>query len=77
MTSRYEGQGIALREAQCLGLQLLFPKRLEKYNDGLKGCENLTDAMIHLQKAEKNPDMLTEYTENILRSFSELVGADS
>lgn len=75
MTSRYEGQGIALREAQCLGLQLLFPKRLEKYNDGLVGREDLTDAMIHLEKTEKKPDMLSEYTEGILRGFAELTGA--
>ena len=76
MTSKYEGQGIALREAQCIGLPLIFPTRLEKYNDGLKGCDNLTEALIHLEKAPKQADSLTEYTQNILHTFSDLTGID-
>ena len=37
LESRYEGQGMVLWEAKALGLPLIFPKRLEKYNMALKG----------------------------------------
>lgn len=67
--SRYEGQGMVLWEAKALGLQLIFPKRLEKYNIYLKGTDNIVEALIALQKKEKNLDPLVEYSSYIENQY--------
>ncbi len=61
LESRYEGQGMVLMEAKTLGLQLIFPERLEKYNIGLKGTPDIVKAMANLQKQDKKTDLLEEY----------------
>lgn len=65
LTSRYEGQGIVLWEAKCLGLQILMTKNLEKYNKGIAGCSDITEAMLHVQKQVKKEDPLEEYNADI------------
>ncbi|MBD5489144.1 MAG: glycosyltransferase [Lachnospiraceae bacterium] len=72
LESRSEGQGMVLWEAKCLGLQLIFPKRLEKYNILLKGEENVREALINLVKKEKQYTYLEEYHDYIEKQYREL-----
>lgn len=70
--SRYEGQAIVLNEAQILGLPILVTKNLEKFNIGIHGVEDLTDAMIHFEKCHKVPSDLDQYHQYIKNKLSEL-----
>ncbi len=67
-TSRYEGQGMNIMEAMVVGLPLYCTKNLEKYVPGLIGKENMVDALIASEKAEKKPDDLIKYNTEILQS---------
>lgn len=71
--SRYEGQGMVLWEAKCLGLRLIFPKRLEKYNICLTGVENVQTTLINSKKEEKKYDYLQEYHEHIKKQYRKLL----
>lgn len=72
LESRYEGQGMVLWEAKTLGLKLIFPKRLEKYNINLRGTEDIEDALLHSQREEKTEDDLHEYNAEISRRLIHL-----
>lgn len=69
LESRYEGQGMVLWEAKALGLQLIFPKRLEKYNIYLKGTDDIVGAMVDLKKEEKKTDSLLDYSSYIRKQY--------
>lgn len=73
LESRYEGQGIVLWEAKCLGLKLIFPKRLEKYNIYLNGVENIQETLINSKKEERKYDYLQEYHEHIKTQYKKLL----
>ena len=77
MESRFEGQGIVFWEAKVLGLQVIFPKRLEKYNSGLYGTDNIINELAEMDKKEKNIDMLTEYHKNIQIKLTELLSSNA
>ncbi len=72
LTSRHEGQGIVLWEAKALGLDLIFEKHLEKYNDGLKGSDNIVRSMVKQKKHMKQHDSLDYYNLKIKNSLYEL-----
>lgn len=72
LTSRHEGQGIVLWEAKALGLDLIFEKHLEKYNDSLTGSEDIVDAIVNQKKHEKQFDSLDYYNLKIKNSLYEL-----
>lgn len=72
LTSRHEGQGIVLWEAKALGLDLIFEKHLEKYNDSLTGSEDIVQAIINQKKHEKQFDSLDYYNLKIKNSLYEL-----
>lgn len=72
LTSRHEGQGMVLWEAKALGLDLIFEKHLEKYNDGLKGSEDIENAIINQRKHIKQLDSLDYYNLKIKNSLYEL-----
>lgn len=63
--SRYEGQGMVLLEAKALGLEIIMPKHLEKYCDGIKGVDNPLEAMVNAHKKDKVFDDLKDYNDNI------------
>ena len=73
LTSRYEGQGMVLWEAKAVGLPLIFPKRLERYNPGLEGCEDVASAIVEAKKGEKCPSDLESYNRAIIDSLRSLV----
>ena len=68
---------MVLWEAKALGLPLIFPKRLEKYNMALKGTENIEAALLNLQKTEKKRDDLRAYNEEISRRLRTLIEAET
>ena len=72
MTSRYEGQGMALWEAKSLGLEIFMTKNLEKYNDGLIGYDNMVDALSKAQKKKKKYDNLDNYNKEVKVSIERL-----
>ncbi len=72
LTSRHEGQGMVLWEAKALGLDLIFEKRLEKYNDGLPGKNDIEQAILKQTKHIKTPDTLDYYNLRIKNSLYEL-----
>ncbi len=74
LTSRYEGQGIVLWEAKALGLELFMGKNLEKYNPGLTGTENISEALCNARKKEKTYDDLSQYNNNIKEQLRKLLG---
>ena len=73
LESRFEGQGMVFWEAQALGLQLVFPRHLEKYNPELCGCEDIVHALVTAQKKEKQMDNLDDYNQRIMESLRSLV----
>lgn len=75
LESRYEGQGMVLWEAKCLGLELIFPRRLEKYNIYLKGTENIRNSLVHLKKTEKKYDDLQTYHNYIDEQYRKLLNS--
>ena len=76
LTSRYEGQGLVIWEAKTLGLELFITDNLEKYNPGITGYRDVTQALIHAQRKEKVRDDLHEYNEAIRQSLNELLELD-
>ncbi len=72
LTSRHEGQGMVLWEAKALGLDLIFEKHLEKYNDSLEGQTDIVDAIINQKKHVKQFDSLDYYNLKIKNSLYEL-----
>lgn len=76
LESRYEGQGMVLWEAKALGLPLIFPKRLEKYNMSLTGTDDIYDTLLHLQKTEKEKDDLHTYNQEIIRRLRQVIDSE-
>lgn len=76
LESRYEGQGMVLWEAKALGLPLIFPKRLEKYNINLQGTADIDHALLTAQRQKKILDDLHEYNEEICRRLIHLIESD-
>lgn len=72
LTSRHEGQGMVLWEAKALGLDLIFEKHLEKYNDSLTGAEDIAEAIVNQTKHKKQFDSLDYYNLKIKNSLYEL-----
>lgn len=73
MMSRYEGQPLAFWEAQTVGLQIIIPKHLEAYTEGIPGVCDVVEALVGLQRKEKRFDPLDHYNQEIKKRFMELV----
>ena len=75
LTSRYEGQGMVIREAQALGLPLYISKNLEPYNPGIQGYADMVEALSNAQKpAQKRYNDLADYNAAITRDLKRLLG---
>ena len=72
LASRYEGQGIVLWEAKALGLELFMVKRLEQYNPGLSGYEDIVPPLSAAQKREKAYDDLADYNRDAAAALDAL-----
>lgn len=74
LTSRYEGQGIVIREAQVLGLELFLSKNLERYNPGIFGRDDLEQALWAARRREKVRDSLLEYNQQVRGALNQVLG---
>lgn len=73
LTSRHEGQGMVLLEAKALGLDIIFPKRLEIYNEGLEGSDDIVSSIVNEKKHIKSYDTLDDYNLKIKNSLHRLL----
>lgn len=73
LTSRYEGQGMVLLEAYVMGLELIFSKSLEKYNENLYGTDSVVDSIKKSRKKEKKYHKLDDYNSNVLERFYDII----
>lgn len=69
LTSRYEGQGMVIREAQAVGLPLFIAENLGKYNPGIPGTRDLVSAFVQARRRPHSPDDLTGYNAEIRRAI--------
>lgn len=70
LTSRYEGQGMVFLEAKVLGLDIIMPKHLEKYNEDIYGVNSIVDAIInHKKNTKKIFDRLEDYNRKIIENL--------
>ena len=73
LSSRYEGQGMVILEAMSVGLDILIPKRLEKYCPPIKGTEDIISYLKEYKKINKNKfNDLKNYNENITKKLDKL-----
>lgn len=73
LTSRYEGQGMVILEAETLGLELFISKHLEKYVEGISGYENIVEPLKKAKKKNKEVNKLVNYNKSIIEKFNELI----
>lgn len=73
LTSRYEGQGMVIREAQALGLELFISENLEKYNPGISGRSDMVAALCGAVRHEKHRDDLSGYNLSITESLCRIL----
>lgn len=71
--SRYEGQGMVLLEAKCLGLEIIMPKYLEKYCELVSGVDNMEIKMASVKKKKKDYDALDTYNFKIKERIEKLL----
>lgn len=73
-TSLYEGQGMVVREAQVLGLDLFLSNNLKEYNEGINVSNHLDMDILNARKKRiKCIDLLTEYNDDIERRLEQLL----
>lgn len=72
LNSHYEGQGMVLLEAKSLGLDIIIPKHLEKYVEGIDGYEDIVEPILNLKKHEHILDGLKEYNMSIKENINNL-----
>ncbi len=73
LMSRYEGQGMAILEAESLGLDIVISKHLEKYLDDIKGYDSVKEGILSLKKHKKRKfDNLKEYNDKIIKIVNNL-----
>lgn len=73
LTSRYEGQGIVIREAKTLGLEIFISENLTKYNPGIQGTRDIPKALATAVRKEKVIDNLEDYNINIKESLENVL----
>lgn len=72
LNSHYEGQGMVILEAESLGLDIIIPKDLEKYVEGISGFDNIEQAILNFHKHEHKLDDLKEYNMSIIKDINNL-----
>lgn len=73
LTSRYEGQGMVILEAMVVGLDILIPKRLEKYCPLVKGNKTEIQYLRNYKKKQKKDfNNLNEYNNKITKKLNNL-----
>lgn len=74
VTSLYEGQGMVVREAQILGLDLFISENLKEYNEGIEISTDLIGDIINAAKRKtKEVDLLIEYNSDIEKRLEKIL----
>lgn len=72
-TSLYEGQGIVVREAQVLDLDLYVEDSLKDYNEGVATSKDIVEAILCAKKKQNRKiNKLVEYHKNINNRIRDL-----
>lgn len=72
LTSRYEGQGMVILEAKALGLDIFITDHLTQYVDGIKGYDDIKEAILNAKKKEHTFNELKDYNNKIMKSLDRL-----
>lgn len=64
-TSLYEGQGMVVREAEALGLDLFIDTQLKDYNEGIAVSFDMVNDIRYVLKKEKKLNYMADYHNNI------------
>ncbi len=72
LNSYYEGQGMVLLEAKSLGLDIIIPRRLEKYVEGIEGTDSIVDSILELKKHQHILNDLGYYNSRIKNDINHL-----
>lgn len=72
LMSRYEGQGMVFLEAMSLDLDIIMPKHLEKYVEGIKGTDNIRSSILNVKKRKRKFNNLNEYNKKIIDKINNL-----
>lgn len=72
LTSRYEGQGMVFLEAKCLDLDIVMPKHLEKYVEGIKGSGDIQASLLSIKKRKHTFNSLNDYNNDITDKINNL-----
>lgn len=72
LTSRYEGQGMVFLETKCLDLDIIMPKHLEKYVEGIKGTDDIKKSLLNIKKRTHKFNDLKEYNKDIIDKINNL-----
>lgn len=72
LTSRYEGQGMVFLEAASLDLDIIMPKHLEKYVEGIKGTDDIKTSLLNIKKRTHKFNDLHEYNDDIINKINSL-----
>lgn len=72
LTSRYEGQGMVFLEAKCLDLDIIMPKHLEKYVEGIEGCDDIEASLLKIKKRKHTFNPLNDYNNDIINKINNL-----
>ena len=74
VTSRYEGQGMAVFEAKALGLDLFVSGDLAAYYPGIHCTDSISGALLVADKHNRSRDSLEAYNRNISRQLCRVLG---
>lgn len=73
LNSNYEGQGMVVREAQVLGLDIFISDNLRKYNEGIIAYNDLRQPLVEAKRHKQEIDYLEDYNQEVKRKLVELI----
>ena len=73
VTSRFEGQGIAMIEARALGLPVIMSANLREVVTDIKPVKDVAEAMAKMTRKKRVLESLAEYNREVMDGFGEVI----